>query len=227
MNQQLTDIEEMIKAFLTFETQQMVSRLFQLNKQALFPISKELPLYLCLVDNDTVNFEFVNQILSPIFNDKFDSSLGRVVRQGTLVKFYKVFGYYNRNLELTVLNEFEPQFNDLKVKGLVDANLKTKKMPLLDSAMIGALSMETALQAKKFRDSKVTSNGIELDLLMTYDNEYIQAFLDDKYGVQDAICAYLRVEGDDDDLNLMPTMEHKSRFDRLYQSRLLTAYNAV
>jgi hypothetical protein len=187
MNPQLTATDEIVELLLSSQIQKVAQKLFEINKHALFPVGQDLPIYLCLVDNDTVTLEYVEQILT--YEDRYDSTMGKYVRQGQLQKFYKVVGYYNRNLELTILNEFEPTVNDLKAKGVINSSLAIKKMSLLDNAMIGALSMEAVQHAKKFKDASIVANGLNIDLLMTYDGEYLQALLDDKYGVQGVICA--------------------------------------
>jgi hypothetical protein len=190
------------------------------------PLAKETSIFLCLTEANTVSLEFVHHVMSPAIKENYDTSLGKFVRTSHLEKFYKPIGFYDKSQQLTLVKEFENEVSTLMSAGLIPLQ-NFNRMPLLDNALIGALSKECVLQAKQFKDSSIEANGLKIDLLMTHDNEYIQSYLDDSYGVQNALCAYQRVIGDDDDVKLNPTFEHKARYDSLYKKRLLTVYNAA
>jgi hypothetical protein len=222
-----SEIQKYIQILLSPATRGVVERVFQIANPSLYPISQEFPLYICFVDRETVTLEYVEEMLSPIVRNEYDLSLGRRVRTGSLIQFYKPIGFYNKYLELTLVNDAYNQVEKLKDIGLMTGVSQAKRLSLTDNGMIGALSMETALNAKKMKDFKIVSNDMDIELWMTHDNEYIQSYLDDKYGNPNVLCAYKKIKGDEDDLDLCPAIEYKTQYDNLYHKRLLTVYNPV
>lgn len=221
------EMNEIIKSLLNQVTSSLVLKAFNLNKPARYSVSKSLPIYLNYIDQDTVNLEFIAMFISPTIKKKYDSNLNQYVRQGDLVKFYKPIGFYNRHLELTILNEYCIIVEELKNSGLIRRDIHYKTLSLINNSIIAAFSMETCLNAKKFVDCSIISNGLEIDLLLTYDREYVQSFLNNKYHVDGILGAYMKVIEDEDDLSLNPSIEHKKTFDFLYRKQLLTAYNRL
>ena len=221
------EMDEIIKSLLNQVITSLVLKVFNLNKPARYSVSKSLPIYLNYIDQDTINLEFIEMFISPAIKKNYDSNLNKYVRQGDLVKFYKPIGFYNRHLELTILNEYQNKIEELKNLGLIRRDLQYKSCSLIYNSLIAAFSMETCLTAKKFVDSSIISNGLEIDLLLTHDKEYVQSYLNNKYNVDGILGAYMKVIGDEDDLSLNPSLEHKQIFDLLYRKQLLTAYNRI
>ena len=221
------EMDEIIKSLLNQVISSLVLKAFNLNKPARYSVSKSLPIYLNYIDQDTVNLEFIEMFISPTTKKIYDPNLNKYVRQGDLVKFYKPIGFYNRHLELTILNEYYINVEELKNIGLIRRDMQYKSFSLIYNAIIAAFSMETCLNAKNFVDCSIISNGLEIDLLLTYDRECVQSFLNNKYHVDGILGAYMKVNEDEDDLSLNSSIEHKKTYDLLYRKQLLTAYNRL
>lgn len=246
----MTIQEEMQLALFNPDVIQRVQSLFSENKEIL-PI--DLPNMSCRLfksKRGNINIETQSRITLPQENYQ-QKNLGEVDFHKTVV-FFKPFGFYSKTptgeLIVNILNEFSREYENLKASNKFHINLLTKKLSLEENAVIAAFSQETfsyanlifeELLEKGFvpefvdgrmipgnlrYDKKLTSNGMDCELLMSFDG-YPQFFLDDKYGFGgQAIGAYLKKDLKNKTIDICPTLPFKDLFDKLHLMGLLTAF---
>lgn len=170
-----------------------------------------------------------------------------LLASGQLGNYFKPIGFYDRNLNIHILKEFEADYENLKGKNSISNNLTVNKLSLRENAVIAAFSIDviiTALQVlnevkekgfePEFRDGvmipanlrydrQLIANGLNSELIMTFEG-YPQFNLDDGYGLSGAIGAYIPNE---QGLSINPIVEYKELFDRFAQMKLLSVYNRI
>jgi hypothetical protein len=170
-----------------------------------------------------------------------------LLASGPLGHYFKPIGFYDRQMNIYVLKEFETDIEELKSKGELINDSSIKTLSLRENAVIAAFSMDvivTALQVlnevkekgfePEFRngmmipanlryDKRLMVNGLNSELIMTFEG-YPQFNLDDDYGLNGAIGAYMPSE---QGLSINPIVEYKELFDKFAQMKLLSAYNRI
>jgi hypothetical protein len=82
--------------------------------------------------------------------------------------------------------------------------------------------MEAANNAQKYEDASFIANGLYCDIFMTFEG-FPQVFLDDRYGLNGPIAAYLIKEQN----SVKPIVRFKELFDKFYAMSLLTAFKRL
>jgi hypothetical protein len=142
---------------------------------------------------------------------------------GSFGHYFKPIGFYDKNLNIYILREFENDFESLVEKGEVSNIFSAKKLSLEQNAVIGAFSMETLIQAQQLKDSSFLSNGLNFDIFITLDGDP-QVFLDDKYNISDPIAIYfLKTQNK----SINPTVVFKELFDENNRKQLLSAFKTI
>lgn len=161
-------------------------------------------------------------------------------------KYFQPIGFYDKENNVFILNEFLPSYNNLVSSGQIHESIK--RLNLKINAVIACFSMTTAILAyetlddfekngwnDEFRgsinipgymryDKNFESNGFKCNLLFSHDG-YPQFYLDDQYELQDAIGVFLK--NADGRFMIHPTTEYKEFFDLLKQMSLLTAFKKI
>jgi hypothetical protein len=147
----------------------------------------------------------------------------------TMVTFFKPLGYYTLgkgmlydDIEVTLLYEFEETYNQLIKSNSISSNIKVHRLSLKENAVIAAFSTEAFLSAQNYEDDSFIANGLDCDIFMTFQG-FPQVFLDDRYGLQGPIAAYLLKEQG----SANPIIEYKPLFDKLHSMRLLSAFKQI
>lgn len=187
----------------------------------IYAIDNELPIRLYKTQYGTVNLELTAK-------HKF---LNKKNGELSLYDFVQPVGYYNiqkgffkTNIEICIINQFEKSYNYLSENNLINNSIKVNRLSFNENILIGAVSLEAALNAELLIDTNFSSNGFDYDLFMTSDDEYPQCFLDDKYDINEPLVAYLFRE-----LNrpINPMIKYENDFNSLYKRELLTAYRKL
>ncbi|WP_304066107.1 hypothetical protein [Pedobacter glucosidilyticus] len=161
-------------------------------------------------------------------------------------KYFQPIGFYDKEDNVFILNEFLDSYNELFSLGQIQENVK--KLDLKTNAVIASFSMTTASLAfqtlQDFKnngwndeirgsvnipgymryDKKFKNNGFNCNLLFS-NNGYPQFYLDDEYGLEDAIGAY--IENENGRFMIHPTTPYKNSFDILNHMSLLTAFKKI
>lgn len=148
-----------------------------------------------------------------------------------VVPFLKPIGFYTLKrsfftdeIEVTILKEFEEDFDFLLKIGKIPSGITIKKLSLVENALIAAYSMDAVVKAINHKDYSSVINGLEIDILMTYDNEYPQMFLNDKYGVKGHIAAYF-FRGSNK--GIAPSINYENISPKLQQMGLYSAFKNI
>jgi hypothetical protein len=131
-------------------------------------------------------------------------------------------GFFTNTLEITILKEFEKDFNILLKDGKIPSSIKVNTLTLQENAVLAAFSMEAYLKAEKYEDSSFSANGLYCDMFMTFEG-YPQVFLDDRHGIDGPIAAYLLREKN----TINPIMEYQNTFNMFSDMSLLTALKRI
>ena len=155
-------------------------------------------------------------------------------------------GFYDNENYVWILNEYVETFLELSSSGEVIGNPKI--LDKKSNAVIAAFSLQTLEIAlnildefvqhgwePKFQnnlmippkiryDKRFICNGFECELLMSTDG-FPQFFLDDKHKLEGSIGAY--IIGDNDHLEIHPTIEYEKVFNQLSKFELLTAFTRL
>ena len=159
-----------------------------------------------------------------------EQELNRLGGMRRAVMFLKPIGFFNKmegnssRIEVTVLKEFEDDLITLIRLGKVPSEIKVNQLSLEANALLAAFSVEALIHAEEHQDCSFQANGLDVDIYMTYDNEYPQSFLDDKYGLQGHIGAYF-LKGEDKRIDV--NMAHKDLYWHLHNMSLMTAYKRI
>lgn len=226
MNTELTITEQFAKTLFLQETLEKVKEQF-ITQTEILPIDTFDMNFRLLLVGDTINLE--------------------LLASGILGHYFKPIGFFDKNLNVYVLREFENDVSQLKNKGEIPTDLKINTLSLKENAVIAAFSMDviiTVLQTAneikekgfepEFRngimipaniryDRRLLANGLNSELIMTFDG-YPQFNLDDDYNLRGAIGAYI---SDEQGLSINPIVEYKSLYDKFIQMKLLSAYKRI
>jgi len=138
-------------------------------------------------------------------------------------RFFKPIGFYtNKNeIEITILREFEKEYDLLLNDNKLKTNVITHSLTLYENALLASFSTDTfanAFQAltefeengmtSKFEpeydmmipapmryDKKYIANGLYSELIMGVDGSFLQFHLDDKYGIKGAFIEFIMKSG--------------------------------
>lgn len=223
---ELTVTEQFTKTLFLENTIQKVREQFA-NGTEILPIDEFDMNFRLLLVGETVNLE--------------------LLATGQLGNYFKPIGFYDKNLNVYLLKEFEADFESLKTKNDIPHNLQVKTLSLRENAVIGAFSMDVIISVlqvlnelnekgfePEFRDGimipanlrydrQLVANGLNSELIMTFEG-YPQFNLDDEYGLNGAIGAYIP---NGQGLSINPIVEYKELFDKFARMKLLSAYNRI
>jgi len=142
---------------------------------------------------------------------------------GPFGHYFKPIGFYDKNLNIYLLREFENDFDSLVKKWEISNPKSAKKLTIEQNAVIGAFSMESLIQAQQLSDSSFMANGLNFDIFITLDGDP-QIFLDDKYNISDPIgLFFLRTQNK----SINPTVVFKQLFDEFTNKQLLSAFKTI
>lgn len=143
--------------------------------------------------------------------------------------YLKPLGYFNSwpsdeftADDITIFYELQETGQNMCRSGEISSQKHFCFLSLEKNALMGAFSMDIVERAKLYRDSKIRANGLDFDILISFDG-YPQSFLNDKYGVNGPIGAYpIRELG-----TVNPMTKYKSLYDELERQALFSAFKSI
>ena len=155
-------------------------------------------------------------------------------------RYFKPIALINSNGEINLFDELKETYNSNKE--IFSTNNIIKFLTTENNAVISAFSKETyelaidilstyandnnkptMLGGLTKYDREIRVNGMDCELIFC-NQYYPQFFLDDKYGVNGHIGAYIPIEGG---INVAPAVAHKQTFDNMKRMGLLTAFSTL
>jgi hypothetical protein len=170
-----------------------------------------------------------------------------VLSKGDLGDYFKPIGFYDKMMNIYVINEFNYDLEELNFNEELISKSIVNPINLAENAIIGAFSIEVISLVLKilddvkancfkseFKDGKLVPpnlkydrqleiNGLKSELIMSFE-AYPQFYLDDKYGLSSMVAAYIPSENE---LNLHPGKELQELYNRCLQMKLLSAYKTI
>lgn len=224
----MTPTQEMVMTLFTKDTLDKVKKQFS-NGTEIVPVdSFDMSFRLFKPQTDNINLELLIQMPIETGEEQDIPGIGKGRMQKT-VMFFKPIGYFKQkkgifsnDLEVTVVKEFENDFDFLIKNNQVPSNIKTQKLSLEENAVLASFSMEAAIRAQKYEDDSFFANGLYCDIFMTFDG-YPQVFLDDRHGLNGPIAAYLLREQN----SVNPMIQYKELFDKFHSMSLMTAFKRL
>ncbi len=198
----MTIQEQFAKTLILDSTLEKVKKQF-ISKNEITPVDEFDMNFRLLFTGDTINLE--------------------LLATGELGYYFKPIGFYDNNLNVYILKEFENEMSNLINIGEVPGSLSVRKLSIEQNGLIGAFSIEAFTSARKMKDSSFRSNGLDYDIFMSFDGDP-QVFLDDKYNFPGVIAVYL-LRGESKSIN--PTYSNKELFDNFSKKKLLSAFNTI
>ena len=224
----MTPIQEMVMTLFTKTTIDNVKELFKNGGEISSVDSIDMSFRLYKPTPNFINLELLIQIPIETGEEQDIHGIGRG-RLEKSVMFFKPIGYFAQKkgfltseLEITILKEFENDLDYLLKSGKISSNVKINRLTLEENAVLAAFSMEAANNAQKYEDASFTANGLYCDIFMTFEG-FPQVFLDDRYGLNGPIAAYLIKEQN----SVKPIVRFKELFDKFYSMSLLTAFKRL
>lgn len=222
----MTTSQEMVMTLLSGDTIAKAKKQFRNGEQIAALESYEMTFRLYKTSTSTFNLELLLQMPVKTVEESLEGFPGSRIQQ--VITFFKPIGFYtvtknflSTNVEATILREFENDHAFLNKNRHFSSGVTVNKLSLEENAVIAAFSMETYLQAKNYRDHSLHVNGLDLDIYMTYDNEYPQSFLNDKYGFSGHIAAYF-LRGARQ--SIAPSLKVEKSFNKLRELQLLSIF---
>lgn len=223
----MTIIQQMVLTMFSEHTLTTVKMMFQTNDKVKPIEGYDISFRLVMINDNSINFEF-----------GYNTPLGI---------YYKPIGYFNRNMQSYLINEFENTFTYLSINELLEIDILPMALSLRENAVIAAFSIDTLLEVlKTFQeisvkgykaefidgimippnlryDKKTIINGLKSELIMTYEG-YPQFFVDDNYNINGAIGAYRLMNGK---IKIDPIVDFSADHDKLYARSLLSAFKSL
>lgn len=225
----MTALQEMAMTLVDDNTISKAKKQFRKDEEIVALESYDMTFRLFRSAKNIINLELLLQM--PAGTEKSFSSDFPGAEIQKIVTFFKPIGFYtvsksflSTSVEITIVHEFEKDLDYLYKNHHLSSTHKVNKLSLEENAVIAAFSMEAFLQAKNYRDHSFRVNGLDLDIYMTYDNEYPQSFLDDKYGFQGHIAAYF-LRGPNQ--SIAPSLKVESSFKKLHELQMLSAFKRI
>ena len=198
----MTIQEQFAKTLVLETTLEKVKNQF-ISKKEIIPIDEFDMSFRLLFTGDTINLELLTT--------------------GELGHYFKPIGFYDNNLNVYILKEFENEMTNLINTGETPDNISIRKLSIEQNGLIGAFSIEAYSFARKMEDSSFRSNGLDFDIFMSFDGDP-QVFLDDKYESPGVIAIFL-LRGERKSIN--PTYSNKELFDNFSKRKLLSAFKTI
>ncbi|OFX56667.1 MAG: hypothetical protein A2046_08045 [Bacteroidetes bacterium GWA2_30_7] len=244
----MTPTQEMVMTLFTKQTIDKVKEQFKTGKEIVSNESFDMTFRLFKSKSDNINLELLIQMPLVIGQEEDIPGIGKLRKQKN-VMFFKPIGFYilKNEIEITILKEFEDDFDFLMNSNQIPGNFSIHKLSLQENAVLAAFSMDSAIQAisvlkevqqkgmlPEFRDGmiipptlkydrKLKANGLKSELIMTFDGTP-QFHLDDSYGLNGAIAAYISTQTG---FSINPIIKYKELFDRFNIMSLMTAFKNV
>jgi hypothetical protein len=170
-----------------------------------------------------------------------------VLSKGDLGDYFKPIGFYDKMMNIYVINEFNYDLDELNSNEELVSKSIVNLFNLGENAIIGAFSIEVIslvlqilndVKANGFKaefkdgrwippnlkyDKQLEINGLKSELIMSFE-AYPQFYLDEKYGLSSMIAAYIPSENE---LHLHPGKELQELYNRCLQMKLLSAYKMI
>lgn len=224
----MTPQQEMVMTLYTKETLDKVKQQFKDGTEKVPVDSFDMSFRLFKSKSDNINLEILIQTAIETGEEQEIPGLGRG-RMQTAVMYFKPVGFFkekkgilSNELEVTIVKEFEKDFDELNKMSHIPSNIKTHKLTLVENALLASFSMEADIEAKKYKDASFLANGLYCDIFMTFEG-YPQFFLDDRYGLNGPIAAYLLREQN----TVNPILQYKPMFDKFHSMSLFTMFKAI
>lgn len=224
----MTPTQQMVLTLFAKETINKVKEQFKKNNEIVPVDSFDMTFRLYKPNENNINLELLIQMPVETGEEQDYAGIGRARIQKS-VMFFKPIGYYtqknsffSKQIELTIVKEFENEIDFLTKMGKIPSNIKINKLSLKENAVLAAFSMEALINANRYEDTSFFANGLECDIFMTFEG-YPQVFLDDKYGLKGAVAAYLIREEN----SISPIIQFKEIFDRFHSMSLMTALKRI
>jgi hypothetical protein len=224
----MTPRQEMVMTLFTKTTIDKVKEQFKNGDEITSVDSFDISFRLFKPTPNFINLELLIQTPIEAGEEQYIQGIGRG-RLEKSVMFFKPIGYFTQKkgfltteLEVTILKEFENDLDYLLNSGKISSNIKIHKLTLEENAVLAAFSMEAANNAQKYEDASFIANGLYCDIFMTFEG-FPQVFLDDRYGLNGPIAAYLIKEQN----SVKPIVRFKELFDKFYAMSLLTAFKRL
>ena len=146
-------------------------------------------------------------------------------------------GLFSKKISVNILNEFESIVNIMFNNGEISTTLKIKKLSFIQNAIIGGFSMDTFIEVEEIYsgmeknnslgvseyDKKITVNGIEMNLLMSFDG-FPQIFVADNSNKFIPIGAFPKSSGN---ISCNPAQVYDADFWKFHSMGLLSAFKGI
>lgn len=227
----MTPTQEMVMTLFTKETIDKVKEQFKNGKEVISNDNFNMDFRLFKTTANTINLELL-LFLKPteIGEEQNFPGIG-LGKMGRMTMVFKPIGYFTQSnnlnshdLEITILKEFEEDLDVLIKTGKIQTNIKINKLNLKANALIAAFSIEASIEAEKQKDVSFISNGLNCDIYLTHWGKYPQVFLNDKYGLEGPIAAYLNKDGQK---SANPIIEYQELFNKLLSMSLLSVFKTL
>lgn len=223
----MTITQEMIMTLFTKDTINKVKEQFS-NGKDIVPIdSFDMSFRLFKSNSDNINLEVPIQM--PLETGEENDGHGVGIKK--MVVFFQPIGFYTQkkgflsnDIEVTIMKGFEEDFDFLIKNNKISSNIKIHKLTLEENAVIASISIEALIAAERHKDGSFKANGLEMDIYMTYDNEYPQSFLNDKYGLKEHIGAYFLKNNNQ---GVTVNIRYEAIFNKFRQMGLLTLFKRL
>jgi hypothetical protein len=107
------------------------------------------------------------------------------------VGFYSISKSNSAEIEITILKEYEKEFEIIELNSKVKFPCKVTRMSLLENAIIASFSLEAGTKACQFEDASMFVNGFKIDFYRTTEQlPGINIFLDNSYGFKECVASY-------------------------------------
>lgn len=208
----MTILQQIVTTLISEKTIQLVEKQFKDNIPVVPLESNDMSFRLFKTTSEHINLELLIQMQHTAFM--------KPIGYYTLTK-----GFFTNTVEVTVLKEFEEELNIIQRSHKISSKIKINKLSLIENALISAYSMEAVLHAVNHKDvQSIQINGLDVDILMTYDNEYPQFFLHDKYGIRGHIAAYF-FRGQNQ--GIAPNIDYEKTSHKLNNMGLYSAFKNI
>jgi len=173
-----------------------------------------------------------------------------IIGKGNLqkfIRFFKPIGFYTKNneIEITILKEFEEEYDFLINNNQINSNVITHRLTLIENALLASFSADTftyafkalnelkingmtsrfmpeydmVIPAPMLYDKKFIANGLNSELIMSLDGSP-QFYVDDKYGIDGPFMSFSMEAGT---LSYAAYL-YKELFQKFKQMNLLSSF---
>jgi len=182
-----------------------------------------------------INLELLTQT---IIDKPKINKISKMVTHLQPVGFYTwESGFFSNKISVNILNEFESIVEGMIKGNKISSSIKINKLSFIQNAIIGGFSMDTFIEVEKIYsemennnslgvteyDKKITVNGIEINLIMSFDG-FPQMFVIDDSNKSIPIGAFPKTSGN---ISCNPARALDADFHKFYNMGLLSAFKGI